>query len=155
MVSSVKRSKQLQVSCIDSVCGQITNSCKKKRVRRLQGAIAEHFDERLDIRSFVRVHTSLNLLLNTLLNKQQKVCFQLSKAHAVAVKKDSSSSDSGTSAMMALDSASKLSKVSVSDRRLASLVGYPVETAIDRKLVQGVFDTVFSKKAVAVTNSTM
>lgn len=98
--------------------------------------MAEHFDEKLDIRSFVKVHTSLQLLLNTLLNKQQKVCFRLNKAHTIAeAKRDSSSSDGLTMQMV------ENGLETTTQKNVASLVGYPMRSVIDRKLVQGVFDT--------------
>ena len=57
--------------------------------------INHRFDRSLDIRSFVRMHTNLSLLLRLLLDKKQMLLYRHNKRHSVGVKdadeKDSSS----------------------------------------------------------------
>ena len=63
--------------------------CKKKKEMKLREKTAARFEEHLDIRSFVSVHTNLALLLSLLLSNEQLLLFQNHRAHAILQKKNS------------------------------------------------------------------
>ena len=67
--------------------------CKKSKEERIRDKISEHFDDKLDIRSFVSVNTSLALLLGLMLNKEQQLLFKMNRAHTIS--KESEKSDKG------------------------------------------------------------
>lgn len=116
-------------SFYESLICHLSDFCKKRRYKRIKSLAAEHFDQRLDIRSFVRVHTNLESLISVLLNKKQRVLLSLNRAHSIATQQDEV--DAEANAAQLCDQASKA--------EIAELLGYSVETPLDRKLLLGVF----------------
>ena len=63
--------QKLNITFWKSLCYKLFFFCRKPREVRLMEKSVEHFQNKLDIRSFVRVNTSLNILVNLLLDKKQ------------------------------------------------------------------------------------
>ena len=84
MQDIVKLTKNIKTQFVRSLTCRFSCLCKKNREERMREKISEHFDDKLDIRSFVSVHTNLALLLSLLLNKEQLLLFKMNRAHTVS-----------------------------------------------------------------------
>ena len=84
MSDIVKLTKNMKAQFIRSLICHFSCLCKKSREERIREKISEHFDDKLDIRSFVSVHTNLALLLGLMLNKEQLLLLKMNKAHTVS-----------------------------------------------------------------------
>ena len=84
MLDIVKLTKNMKALFIRSLICHFSCLCKKSREERIREKISEHFDDKLDIRSFVSVHTNLALLLGLMLNKEQLLLLKMNKAHTVS-----------------------------------------------------------------------
>ena len=121
---------------------------------KLRKKTAARFEEHLDVRSFVSVHTNLALLLSMLMSNEQLLLFQNHRAHSILWKK--SKDYKGTSKSESLkkdiikraignfEGLPELRLGSKSGRELSEgfkhLLGYSAHSKLDRKLLAGIFD---------------
>ena len=128
--------------------------CKQDKKLRLRTKALERLDKMLDIRQLVRVHTNLAVLIGLLFSKEQLLLFKSQNSRALNYGKDGKGS-SGTDSDSDFPPGSKndstshklptlpkyLKKDQVNpNEQLKQLVGYKVETDIDRKLLRGVLE---------------
>ena len=106
--------------------------------------MVEDFEEHLDIRNFVGVHKKLSLALWMLFTKDQMLLFSHHRELAVQ-----SGSDTPTRKGEKLHVTSKPPVMNLSANKgdskktkkaLKNLLGFQVETTLDRQLLMGIFD---------------
>ena len=116
---------------------------------------ATRFEEHLDIRSFVSVHTNLALLLSMLLSDEQLMLFQNHRAHAVLQKRkkneegtaknsDPQRKDIIKKALGSFQGLPELRLGSKNSEKLKEgfkqLIGFSARSKLDRELLAGIFD---------------
>ena len=136
--------KKVKTGLWETLC-HVTRCCGKNRRVRLREKSAARYQEHLDIRSFVSVETNLTLLLSLLLNRQQLTLFKSNQMRALLDKDDTkeklsiSSSDddcSNSNDLFKLHlKAPKLSQDKHKRKLFDDLLGFPVDSSLDLKLV--------------------
>ena len=84
MQDIVKLTKNMKAQFLRSLICHFSCLCKKSREKRIREKISSRFDDKLDIRSFVSVHTSLALLLGLMLTKEQLLLFKVNRVHTIS-----------------------------------------------------------------------
>ena len=85
MIDSAKRTSTLQVSLFMVICYS-KFCCRRNSKYRLLNKANNRYEDILDIRSFVKVHINLSLLISMLLTKQQAFLFQHNRARLIKEK---------------------------------------------------------------------
>ena len=105
------------------------------------------YEEQLDIRSLVSVDTSLALLLSLLLSRPQMRLFESNASRSVQVREQhdtSASSDNKANSSLPTFRLKPGKKLTKKDKKRLydELIGFQIDTELDRKLVEGVFPPV-------------
>ena len=100
------------------------------------------YQKSLDIRSFVRVRTSLRQILALLLNYQQLTLFNYQRKRALRFTK-TESNDNHMSSSSSDDFANlgKKSEFGKAKRSLIALQGFKAKSQLDKKLLTGMFES--------------
>ena len=101
--------------------------------------VTERFDQSLDVRNFVRVHTNLHLLLKVLFSDQQLLLFKHQRHRSV--KSSSSSMSQSTEDNLGKDHTSLIRA-----NAFKKLVGFQARSKLDRLLMEGIFGADPSEK---------
>ena len=101
--------------------------------------VTERFDQSLDVRNFVRVHTNLHLLLKVLFSDQQLLLFKHQRHRSV--KSSSSSMSQSTEDNIGKDHTSLIRA-----NAFKKLVGFQANSKLDRLLMEGIFGADPSEK---------
>ena len=154
MYSFIKSTKYLKAPYFESLC-HFSCLCKKRKEIKLRKKAAARFEELLDIRSFVSVHTNLALLLSMLLSNEQLMLFQNHRAHAILQKRKKD--DKGTAKSSdrqrkdiikkALGSSQGLPELRLGNKSseqlkegFKQLLGFNARSKLDQELLAGIFD---------------
>lgn len=70
MMDIAKLTKTVKSKFLKSLACYISCFCKKNKEQRMREKITGHFEDKLDIRSFVSVNTNLALMLSLLFTKE-------------------------------------------------------------------------------------
>ena len=85
IIDAARRTFPLKTTLMRTLC-YFSCICRKDREMKLQQHALSRFEDVLDIRSFVKAHVNLTLLISLLLTKEQAFLFQHHRARAIADK---------------------------------------------------------------------